>query len=32
VADEWRYLCMARPILPLRPVEEKTLMVDPLKK
>ena len=32
VADEWRYLCMARPILPLRPVETKELMVDPLKK
>ena len=31
VADEWRYLCMARPILPLRPVAEKPLMVDPLK-
>ena len=32
VADEWRYLCMARPIQPLKPVAEKLLMVDPLKK
>ena len=30
-ADEWRYLCMARPVTPLRPVETKALMVDPLK-
>ena len=31
-ADEWRYLCMARPVLPLRPVETKELLVDPLRK
>ena len=32
VADEWRYLCMARPVLPLRPAETKELLVDPLRK
>ena len=30
-ADEWRYLCMSRPILPLREVETRAVMVDPLK-
>ena len=32
VADEWRYLCMSRPITPLRPVEEKDFFHDPLKR
>jgi phage terminase large subunit len=31
-ADEWRYLCMARPVPPLRPVEERALLNDPLKR
>ena len=31
-ADEWRYLCMSRPVTPLREPEARTLMVDPLKK
>ena len=31
VADEWRYLCMSRPVPPLRPVETRPLLVDPLK-
>ena len=30
IADEWRYLCMARPIRPLREVEQRTLLSDPL--
>ena len=30
IADEWRYLCMARPIKPLLHVEQKTLLNDPL--
>ena len=30
-ADEWRYLCMSRPILPLREVETRAMIVDPLK-
>ena len=30
-ADEWRYMCMSRPIAPLRPLEPKSLMKDPLK-
>lgn len=29
-ADEWRYMCMARPIQPLRPVEQRTILSDPL--
>ena len=31
VADEWRYLCMARPVKPLRPVEAKEIFIDPLR-
>ena len=30
-ADEWRYLCMARPVKPLRPVERREILVDPLR-
>ncbi len=30
VADEWRYMCMARPVAPIRPVEEKSFLIDPL--
>lgn len=30
VADEWRYFCMARPIKPLMPVQERTILNDPL--
>jgi hypothetical protein len=31
VADEWRYLCMSRPIAPIVPVKnERKLLVDPL--
>ena len=30
IADEWRYMCMARPIAPLRPVEQKVILNDPL--
>ena len=30
IADEWRYLCMARPIAPLREVEQRTILNDPL--
>lgn len=29
-ADEWRYMCMSRPIDPLRPVEKRTILSDPL--
>ena len=29
-ADEWRYLCMSRPVPPLRPAEEKIIWNDPL--
>ena len=32
VADEWRYLCMSRPVTPLRETETRAVMVDPLKK
>ena len=32
VADEWRYLCMSRPVAPLRPVERRELLIDPLKR
>ena len=31
-ADEWRYMCMSRPVAPLRPVEEKVFVNDPLKR
>ncbi|MBR2906782.1 MAG: terminase family protein [Clostridia bacterium] len=30
IADEWRYMCMARPILPRRQKERKDLQSDPL--
>lgn len=30
VADETRYLCMARPVSPLRPVKRKDILLDPL--
>ena len=30
VADEWRYFCMARPIKPIMPVQERTILNDPL--
>ena len=31
IADEWRYMCMSRPVPPLRPAEEKIIWNDPLK-
>ena len=30
IADEWRYMCMSRPIQPMKPVEKKTILFDPL--
>lgn len=30
IADEWRYMCMARPVKPMRPVEQKVILNDPL--
>jgi len=30
IADEWRYMCMTRPIKPLRPIERRTILNDPL--
>lgn len=30
IADEWRYMCMSRPVTPLRPVEQKSILSDPL--
>ena len=30
IADEWRYMCMSRPIEPIREVEQKTILSDPL--
>ena len=30
IADEWRYMCMSRPIEPIRQVEQKTILSDPL--
>ena len=30
VADETRYFCMSRPVKPLRPVEQKPIVFDPL--
>ena len=30
VADETRYFCMSRPVKPLRPVEQKPIIFDPL--
>lgn len=32
VADEWRYMCMSRPVAPLKVEEQKSLMNDPLKR
>lgn len=29
-ADESRYFCMSRPVKPLRPVEQKPILSDPL--
>ena len=29
-ADEARYFCMSRPVQPLRPVEKKPIIFDPL--
>lgn len=30
IADEWRYMCMSRPVTPLKPVEQKVILSDPL--
>ena len=30
IADEWRYMCMARPVKPMKPVEQKVILNDPL--
>lgn len=30
IADEWRYMCMSRPIEPQRPVEQRDIISDPL--
>ena len=30
IADEWRYLCMARPIAPIREVPQRSILSDPL--
>ena len=30
IADEWRYMCMSRPIAPLREVQQVTILSDPL--
>jgi hypothetical protein len=30
IADEWRYMCMSRPIAPLREVEQRSILSDPL--
>ena len=30
IADEWRYMCMSRPIEPIKEVEHKTILSDPL--
>ena len=32
VCDEWRYMCMSRPVAPLRPVERRVMMNDPLRR
>ena len=29
-ADDWRYLCMSRPVSPIIPVKEEKLLIDPL--
>lgn len=30
IADEWRYMCMARPVTPMRAVEQPQILNDPL--
>ena len=30
IADEWRYMCMARPVKPMKPVEQKVILNVPL--
>lgn len=30
ICDEWRYMCMSRPVEPIRPVERRTVLSDPL--
>ena len=30
IADEWRYMCMSKPVKPLKPIEKKTILSDPL--
>lgn len=30
IADEWRYMCMSRPIQPIREVPQRTNFIDPL--
>jgi hypothetical protein len=30
IADEWRYMCMSRPIEPIREIEKKAILSDPL--
>jgi hypothetical protein len=30
IADEWRYMCMERQVVPIMPVEKKTILNDPL--
>ena len=30
ICDEWRYFCMSRPIKPIMPVEQRTILSDPL--
>jgi hypothetical protein len=30
IADEWRYLCMARPVQPLQPIPKRQPLFDPL--
>ena len=29
-ADDWRYMCMSRPVSPIIPVKEDKLLIDPL--
>lgn len=30
VCDEWRYMCMSRPVKPIVPVKQKDILSDPL--
>ena len=30
ICDEWRYFCMSRPIKPIQPVQQRTILSDPL--